>query len=495
MRGFNRWMLWACAFAWLVSFAAPAAALAQQDTGKSKSGEPPTMRISLYPAAPPAVALKHRLLPRYLDLVHGNAAVQYLKALPEGGDATIKKHAEKIAELLDQKHEDFQVSDARKILQDLGSIFEFLKLATVRDECEWNLPIREQEVYSILLPELQSMRQFGRCLALRARVQIADGQLEQAIETLRMGYAAARHTANGPTLVNALVGVAIARMMNQRLLELIEHPAAPNLYWSIAALPDPLIDVRRAMDLESDSIYLMFPQLKDVATVNLTDQQWNARLAEFTAKLQSLEPTNVPEGNWQGWKNSLARSLGAAAVATLHYPRAKADLVSYGWPKEQVEKMAMAQVILLHVGQTYDIVRDELFKWFHIPFWQAEAGAHAAEESLADLRQREIIPLASLLLPAINSARLAVERLDREIAAIQTVEALRFYAAKNGGKLPAKLEEVNDLPLPLDPVTGRSFEYRLDGQTATLEGKAPSGHPAETAAFRYVITVAEKKSD
>jgi hypothetical protein len=489
--------LWTCSVALgalVLACAAPTSrALAQQEPAKSNPNQPRTVRLTVYPAAPPAIAMKHRLMPRYLDLVPGNAAVQYLKALPEGGDATIKKHAERMEELLEQKREDFEVDEARKILQDFGSVFEFLKLASVRDECQWDLPIREQDVYSILLPELQSMRQFGRSLALRARVQIAEGELEQAIESLRLGYVAARHTANGSTLVNALVGVAIARMMNERLLELMQHPQAPNLYWSIAALPDPFIDVRRAMDLESDGVYLMFPQLKDVATAKLTDQQWNVRLAEFAAKLESLGPTDVPEGNWQGWKNSLARSLGVAAIVTLNHSRAKADLVSYGWPNEQVEKMATAQVILLHIGQTYEIMRDDLFKWFHIPYWQAETGTDVAEDSLSKMRGREILPLASLLLPALSAARLAVTRLDREIAAMQTVEALRFYAAKNDGKLPARLEDITDIPVPIDPITGRLFDYKLQGRSITLDGKAPAGQAPEHAGLRLIVTMADAK--
>jgi hypothetical protein len=231
----------------------------------------------------------------------------------------------------------------------------------------------------------------------------------------------------------------------------------------------------------------------------LTEQQWNVRFAEFAAKLQSLEAIDVPEGNWQKWKDSLARGLGIAAIVALHHSRAKDDLVSYGWPKDQVEEMAAARVILLHIGQTFEITRDDLFKWLHLPYWQAHAGTEAAEKSLAKHRRREILPLASLLLPAISNARFAVVRLDRELAAIRNVEALRLHAAKHGGKLPATLDEVSDVPLPLDPVTGRMFEYRLEGQMATLEGKAPAGRTPENGAFRYEIAIsgdeAVKKQD
>jgi hypothetical protein len=154
--------------------------------------------------------------------------------------------------------------------------------------------------------------------------------------------------------------------------------------------------------------------------------------------------------------------------------------------------MAVGQVILLHIGQTYEITRDDLFKWFHVPYWQAHGGTEAAEKALGENRRREILPLASLLLPAISNARFAVVRLDRELAAIRSIEALRLHAANHGGALPANLADVKDAPVPVDPVTGKMFDYRRDGQTATLEGKTPEGRTPESGGFRYILTIGEK---
>ena len=38
-----------------------------------------------------------------------------------------------------------------------------------------------------------------------------------------------------------------------------------------------------------------------------------------------------------------------------------------------------------------------------------------------------------------------------------------MHAAANGGKLPATLADVTVVPVPLDPVTGKPFDYRLEG--------------------------------
>jgi hypothetical protein len=462
-------------------------------TGASNLDEPPTTRLVIHPAEPPAIAMQHRLLPRYLDLVPGNAAVQYLKIFPEGGDTVLKKHNVRVSELLDQKAEEFSLEEAKKILGEVGPApFDYLQLASVREDCDWDVPVRERELYFILLPEVQDLRTLARYLALRTRVQIGDGQLEEAIKTLRLGYVLSRNAAKGPTLIHGLVGAAIARLMNDRLRELIERPGTPNLYWSIAALPDPFVDVRQAMDVEAGAVYLMFPQLKDVATTRLTDEQWSLRLTDFGQSLSKFESIVGPD-EAKRWQDKLALGLKIAAVTAFYYPRAKADLATYGWSQERLDTMSPAQVILLHIGQTYEVMSQSMFKWFHVPYWQSQDALSKAQQQFANTaKNREILPLASMLVPAVNAARFAVVRLDREFAALRTVEALRLYAATHDGKLPATLEDIKEVPVPLDPVMGRLFDYKLDGPTATLEGKAPAGQSIETGAFRYLITVAKK---
>jgi hypothetical protein len=66
--------------------------------------------------------------------------------------------------------------------------------------------------------------------------------------------------------------------------------------------------------------------------------------------------------------------------------------------------------------------------------------------------------------------RVAHVRLEQRLALLRTVEAIRLAAAKNGGKLPAGLSEVG-VPVPIDPVSGKPFEYRVEGLTAVLSGK------------------------
>jgi hypothetical protein len=57
---------------------------------------------------------------------------------------------------------------------------------------------------------------------------------------------------------------------------------------------------------------------------------------------------------------------------------------------------------------------------------------------------------------------------QQHIAALQVVEALRMHAAASDGKLPSQLSEVQLVPIPIDPMTGKAFQYEIEGDTAEL---------------------------
>jgi RNA polymerase sigma-70 factor (ECF subfamily) len=52
-----------------------------------------------------------------------------------------------------------------------------------------------------------------------------------------------RHVSPGPSVIQALVGIAIDFTMVRNMEDLIQIPAAPNLYWSLADRPRPFIDM------------------------------------------------------------------------------------------------------------------------------------------------------------------------------------------------------------------------------------------------------------
>ena len=73
---------------------------------------------------------------------------------------------------------------------------------------------------------------------------------------------------------------------------------------------------------------------------------------------------------------------------------------------------------------------------------------------------------------------------------VQYIEAIRIYAANHNGMLPPSLDAITETPVPIDPATGKSFEYKLDGSTATLRRRACSPCEHSEYKIRYELKLA-----
>ncbi len=87
-----------------------------------------------------------------------------------------------------------------------------------------------------------------------------------------------------------------------------------------------------------------------------------------------------------------------------------------------------------------------------------------------------------------EKAYLLMNRLDRHVAALQCIEALRLYAGTHEGKFPDKLGDITEISIPNDPVTEKLFDYRRTGSQAALEAPARQGAEAREA-MRYLLTL------
>jgi hypothetical protein len=362
-----------------------------------------------------------------------------------------------------------------------------VEAAARSEQCDWGLTeeLRKKGI-STLLPDVQEMRQIATLLSLRIRYELAEGRLDKAARSLQTGFAISRHLGEEPTLISALVGIAVGSIMEARLEEFIQQPNAPNLYWSLTDLPRPFIDLRKAMQGERVGAYGTFPGMAETAA------DLNAK--PFTTEQVEKAVFQLPylfEDN-----NDLLRfkdrTLMALRLAARH-ETAKKILINQGRPKELVDAMPHFQVGLLIALQQYDQEFDELLKWQSQPYWQSQPemvkwAKHTKE--LRDDNNAPAIPIARLLLPAVQKVFAARTRIDRRIAAVRCVEAIRLYAADHGGKLPSQWEEIKDAPLPLDPVTGRAFDYHVAGDRAFLSCTPFPDQPADknnTPSFELII--------
>src|SRR5262249_32889149 len=105
-------------------------------------------------------------------------------------------------------------------------------------------------------------------------------------------------------------------------------------------------------------------------------------------------------------------------------------------------------------------------------------GYRGMDDSLARFQSQAkksmLFKLFTTLIPALRSSGLALAISERRLDAIQCIEAIRMHAATHGG-LPSRLDEITDAPAPLDVATGKPFEYRREGDRATLSAPYPPG--------------------
>lgn len=451
--------------------------------GKPKQPAPDVVEMTLHPAHPPRPALKYRLLPQFVDQTSGNAAPMYMKAALHLAQANLSDETwEKVNRWGRETPPDqLPLEEVRGTLEQVADALHHVELGARRNRCDWDLPIRDEEnVLEISLIELQPVRNLERLLGLQARFQIAQGELDEAVGTLQTGYAMAAHIGKDSTLVSGLVGMASADIMTHQVETLIQLPDAPNLYWPITALPHPLVDLRDEFHLEEAIGHLLFPELREAKHAELSPGRSQALLDQFVAKCNAL-------AELASSKDGAAQRITPEQLIEIAYPTARQSVIARGRSEQEVDAMPQVRVLLIHALEGYEELRDELFKWSHVPYWQSLEGIEQAQARLAAEGQKlENLPIASLLLPALGKARSAVAKTQRNLDALRCIEAIRLYAAGHDGNLPERLGDVTEVPIPTNPATGKPFPYRLEGTTAILD----AGGPPETSPRQYRLKMA-----
>jgi hypothetical protein len=484
----------------LAAASAPATAPAQPPP------ESPPTTITLRPAAEPVPALKYRLVPERRQTVPGNAALFYHRAIQfviegrmrlaiqekEGPGARPLSIDETIARWASGPIGEIPREEARQQIARFENALREVELGAGRRECDWGFE-RRTEGINLLLPEIQETRELARLVALRARLAILDGKTDEAMHWIQVGLTLGRHAADGPTVIQALVGVAIDSMMARCLEDAIGAPGTPSLYWALADRPRPFIDMRYPLEGERYLLEKELPELED-----LDSGVWSVdRARRFVDGLQgklfalaSGEAIPGTDGALPPDMPGMVRRLGIAAMAAKIYPEARKGLIALGKPADVVDAMPVVQVATLHTILEYNRLRDATYKWMSLPYWQSARSLQRAESSGGSVQEKLANPLLTLfglLTPTLNAARLAAVRLDRQLDALQAIESIRMYAAAHGGQLPPDLAAL-DPPAPLDPATGKPFVYELGGGSATLSAPVPPGGPDHPSyAIRYEL--------
>lgn len=495
----------------LAGVLAPAGSLPAQPPEES-----PVIRLELTPARPPVPNLRFSLLPELREQVPGNGAVHYRKA----GELFDKISRERtgLYELLERWSElspsELPLDDVRKVLELFKEPLERIERATRSEYCDFELAQRLRDTgFMTLLREVDYLRPLSIVLVVKLRRELADDRPDLALQTLKMAYAMGRHVAEEPCLMCAGAGTHMTKQANQALELVLSHPRTPNLSGSLMALPRPFIDLRQPIQGERLAACSSFPGLLEV--VNNPDAgplkpEQIARVADSILRLEResrlrgtlLSLSGISDAvlipflrlmDMTGSDRMVNRVLLGRLIRDKHEV-AKRALVAAGRPREQVEQWPHMQVAVMHVLLVYDQVLDEMVQWQAFPHWQSGEALEAVMKRELVLRRpgpnSPAIPLALLVHQWLDKFQLSRDWLERQFAALRVIEAIRLYAANHKGKLPATLEDIKEVPLPVCPLSGKSFVYRVESTRGYLESPpVPSSVDGSIKPLRYEITL------
>jgi hypothetical protein len=442
---------------------------------KAPEERPQLIRLAPQAKNPPLRALEWSLLPDPLDQTPGNAAQLWLRA---GAAARAVRHKWTDAQWKwthggeeGTALKDLPRKEVRELLDKYTAALRLAEQASLRTRCDWEYPPLTMQNLDILpLDDIQLTREVANLVSLRCRLALSEGRFDAALKDLRVGLALGRHLGGSDLLIQELVGIAITAIMFGRIEEWVQLPGSPNLYWPLTELPRPLIDVSRSMRSELNTLYRSFPSLRDLKAKKLSPADAQAQVEKFFQAYEKLTGFETPA--WQ-------RKLGTAALAMKYYPAAKKALIERGRPEKEVEAMPTVQVVALYYLEEHDRVRDEFVKLLGLPPWQRYAALRKVEEAELKKARESSNVFITLLMPALSKVHEAQMRTERNLSGLRGAEALRLHIGRHG-QAPHTFSAITEVPLPLDPFTGKGPDawYSLKDSTAVLDVPPPPGMPA-----------------
>lgn len=428
------------------------------------------IEMTVSPATQASPVFKHRLTVLPDETTAGNAAAVYMHSFGENAlSIKWKKANEAFGEDLDKwnNNESIPLDKLRKASAYFDDyIRQNIERASLRRDCDWGFGLEDLEgslVFNLPVSVLQDTRSISRVLQLQAKLAILESRFDDAIHLMKMNYRLAENVGRVKLLVGSLISFAEVGITNGNMVELMAAPDSPNMYWALTELPRDFADLRGAFRVDCRSVMRLIPALEDVESKSHSPDEWARMIGVL---LETAFST------WGNHKPSKATKFVPVGVGVLAYGPAKKRLIAQGFGEAKVEAMPVGKVLLLDANREYRLVADQVEKEIYLPIPLVLQRRDAIDKIL---RRYEVNALNSfgktvalLILPAVNSVLAANARTQRDIDALRLIEALRMHAAENG-KFPASLDEISLVPVPVNPATGKPFEYRLDGATAIVE--------------------------
>jgi len=456
--------------------------LALATTTVLQAQEPIELTVS--PRAIEHPLMKYRLLPAEFEKKDGNAATIFLR-LPFEQTQYMTEVVPTFNDYLEIPLDDPKLLDAGDVFNPRW--YDELKRAAYRRDADWEYPIGEEKFFSIMLPDVQVSRSImGRGLSVWIRHQLAHGHIDKAMEGIKVGLANSRHLSQTPIVIVQLVSTALNSMMCERIVELLNQPDCPNLYWAFTALPRPFLNRQPSYDMEQHLLFMDFPELQTPDDIK-SDQAWNLLAHKvFHIMIETNQGKFLELSQTTQETSQIITKL--AKIARKQLPQMTA------LPAQQIQSMSDAEAGLRFFVLKYEDLAHQLSAFANLEPVDAIPRMIDLNKQFNNFRTE--VGLEDYDLFNAEYAYLGyigIHRTDRKIAALRIVEALRHYAATHQGKLPATLTDIKDLSIPKDPFTDKPFGYAVKNGVATLSGLDVLKDTKYNRSFTYKIKIRETK--
>ncbi|MCX5646582.1 MAG: hypothetical protein NTZ17_18165 [Phycisphaerae bacterium] len=205
--------------------------------GKQASKSPESPRVFSLAIEPSAIDSQksYSLVPKAEELTEGDAAVLYNKAVQA---LPAKMNVNQLADWRKVPLSQLPKDQIQAVLQQAQSSLDLVSQGAKCKNGNW-----PPFVPGTMPANLSEYRQLTFLLCLKARLEIAQGQYDKAIETLRTGLTMSKHIGEAPTIIQGMTGIAVAALMLRPVEDLAQVKGSPNLYPALHTLPRPLINI------------------------------------------------------------------------------------------------------------------------------------------------------------------------------------------------------------------------------------------------------------
>jgi hypothetical protein len=420
--------------------------------------EPVAMTVSAAPL--PRNFYRCRLLPRLDELRPGEALYEPIQ-LALGAD-----------DLLQGPLAPADLKLARSFLAEFNESVEAAEQAALRTEPLLRLVSTRKAVSGATL------------LLLRARIALHEDRVADAVRDLGLILSLTRQVSTRPTFEARHTATTMARFALDGLEQAVTHRRCPNLSAALDELPRPLLPLGPTLEGERLIACGTLPGAAQVRRDPLHGQL-DAETRQRLIDLFSREYPAPPARRVLPLTNEFR--LAAAIQAVL--PRGQQVMRDHGYSEADIKQMPILNVALLAPILEHEDTLSRIATAAALPYPEARAWFLANSDPPPRRARDGLLFSRQHLKPTAFELFFDAQcHLQRRLDLLRAVEALRAHAHA-AGRWPERLADVTAVSVSEDPLTGRPFVYRREGDIAILEAPRPTPKSPDEHVFTYRLTL------